>query len=94
MAGSQVAEKSVPVRKSRESSLCVGTLEMAVKGLKAGERPIHHSDRGTQYCSREYVGRRRAPGLKVSMTEANHCADNALPEVGVAPVAWAPRRTI
>src|SRR5512133_1129546 len=30
-------------------------LAMALKGLKAGERPIQHSDRGCQYASHDYV---------------------------------------
>ncbi len=32
---------------------CGQALEMALKSLPAGHHPIHHSDRGTQYCSHE-----------------------------------------
>ena len=55
-------------------------LEMALKGLPKGARPIHHSDRGCQYCSHEYVERLTDNGLKVSMTEQDHCAENAMAE--------------
>lgn len=59
---------------------CVRALEGALAELPAGARPIHHSDRGTQYCCHEYVNRLMASGLSISMTESNHCAENALAE--------------
>lgn len=62
------------------ASGCVAALRMALAGLPAGARPIHHSDRGTQYCSREYVKILAERGLPISMTEKNHCAENALAE--------------
>ena len=55
-------------------------LAMAVKGLKQGERPIHHSDRGCQYASHAYVEAAEKAGLRMSMTEQDHCAENALAE--------------
>lgn len=59
---------------------CVQALEHALRDLPAGARPIHHSDRGTQYCSHEYVSRLTERGLEISMTERDHCAENALAE--------------
>ena len=59
---------------------CVKALEAALKELPAGARPIHHSDGGTQYRCHEYVNRLVASGLSISMTERNHCAENALAE--------------
>ena len=59
---------------------CVQALERALRDLPAGAKPIHHSDRGTQYCSHEYVGRLTERGLEISMTERDHCAENALAE--------------
>lgn len=59
---------------------CSQALEMALGSLPVGSQPIHHSDRGTQYCSHEYVKRLRARGLPISMTETNHAAENALAE--------------
>lgn len=55
-------------------------LQMALRSLPAGARPIHHSDRGTQYASHEYVERLQEMKLPISMTETNHCAENALAE--------------
>jgi putative transposase len=55
-------------------------LGMALKGLPPGERPIHHSDRGCQYASHAYVQEVKKAGLRMSMTEKNHSAENALAE--------------
>ena len=59
---------------------CVAALELGLAGLPVGCQPIHHSDRGSQYCCHEYVQRLAAGGLAVSMTEQQHCAENALAE--------------
>lgn len=59
---------------------CCQALEMALRNLPAGSQPIHHTDRGSQYCSHEYVKRLRERGLPISMTERNHAAENALAE--------------
>ena len=48
--------------------------------LPAQARPIHHSDQGSQYCCHQYVSRLQEHGLGISMTESNHCAENALAE--------------
>lgn len=55
-------------------------LEKALCGLPAGAKPMHHSDRGSQYCCHRYVGRLQETGLEISMTETDHCAENALAE--------------
>ncbi len=65
---------------SLEATGCTRALERALEDLPAGARPIHHSDRGSQYCCQEYVKRLGERGLPVSMTESNHCAENALAE--------------
>jgi len=59
---------------------CVRALEAALADLPAGRAPIHHSDQGSQYCCHEYVNRLQQRGLAISMTEVNHCAENALAE--------------
>ena len=59
---------------------CTRALERALQELPRHSRPIHHSDQGSQYCCHEYVKRLEQRGLPVSMTEANHCAENALAE--------------
>lgn len=63
-----------------EAEGCIRALEMALGALPAGARPTHHSDRGSQYCCHEYVNRLVAGGLGISMTEQDHCAENALAE--------------
>lgn len=65
---------------SLEAEGCVKALEVAVGILPEGARPIHHSDRGSQYCSHVYVERLSRYQMSVSMTETNHCAENALAE--------------
>ena len=55
-------------------------LKMALRDKPKDARPIHHSDRGCQYCSHQYVKKLLRNGLTVSMTEKNHCAENALAE--------------
>lgn len=49
-----------------------------IEGLQAV--PIHHSDRGCQYASREYVGRLKGRGISISMTECGDPKDNAQAE--------------
>ena len=63
-----------------ESVGCMRALEMALREMPEGARPIHHSDRGSQYCNHHYVNLLVDRGLSVSMTEKDHCAENALAE--------------
>lgn len=62
---------------SLETLGCVHALEKALDDLPSDSCPIHHSDRGCQYCCHEYVERLDDRGLAISMTEENHCAENA-----------------
>ncbi len=57
------------VSSKMESADALQALEKAVRDLP--------SDRGCQYCSHEYIGVLRQHGLEVSMTEDNHCYENA-----------------
>jgi putative transposase len=65
---------------SLESIGCQEALRMALKQSPKGQEIIHHSDRGSQYCCHEYVELARAGGVRMSMTEKDHCAENALAE--------------
>ena len=56
------------------------SLSMALSGLPGGSDTIHHSDRGSQYCSGAYVEKLRRRGLRISMTEENHCYENSQAE--------------
>jgi transposase InsO family protein len=52
-------------------------LNMALARLPEDVFPVHHSDRGSQYCSRLYTGALQARQLKISMAEELHCYENA-----------------
>ena len=41
---------------------------------------IHHSDRGSQYCSQEYTEIEKQAGMKISMTQDGNPYDNAIAE--------------
>lgn len=66
--------------KTLETEITLKALDMGLKSLKKGEKPIHHSDRGCQYASHAFVQRAQEAGLSLSMTEKDHCAENALAE--------------
>ena len=56
-------------------------LKMAIKTLKiSAEGLIHHSDRGSQYCSSMYVNMLKKEGIKISMTENGDPLENAIAE--------------
>lgn len=65
---------------SLELAGCVRALKKALK--QPGERSslIHHSDRGIQYCSNVYTQILKKNNIAISMTEENHCYENALAE--------------
>jgi len=65
---------------SLEAEGCLKALEVAVEKLPGSARPIHHSDRGSQYCCHLYVDRLRELRFTISMTEKDHCAENAMAE--------------
>lgn len=64
-----------------KASLCVDALKMAVKNRKyPNKNLIHHSDRGFQYCSKEYVSFAEKNGMTMSMTEQYDPYENAIAE--------------
>jgi len=54
-------------------------MRMAIRG-KDVEGLIHHSDRGVQYCSNEYVKLLKKYKIEISMGEAGNPYDNAIAE--------------
>jgi transposase InsO family protein len=58
----------------------LGALRMAIGQCPATRGLTHHSDRGFQYCSHEYVRRLKVKGIEISMTEAGNCYENAIAE--------------
>lgn len=63
-----------------EAQESLKALQMALAGLGGGGKPIHHSDRGCQYCCHDYVDELKGRGMPISMTEEHHCAENAMAE--------------
>lgn len=59
---------------------CIQALKMALKGLPANASLIHHSDRGIQYCSNEYVYMLKKHNIRISMTENGDPRENAVAE--------------
>lgn len=60
-----------------------GAIEALKMTLKQCSNPcdvIHHSDRGIQYCCKEYVKLLTNHKMIISMTEENHCYENAMAE--------------
>jgi transposase InsO family protein len=58
----------------------IKALEQALKQCKSPEGVIHHSDRGIQYCRNEYTKILVVNKMQISMTEENHCYENAMAE--------------
>lgn len=65
-----------------EAIECVRALQMALSALLAEShlRLIHHSDRGLQYCSSEYVGLLNKYNIQISMTESGDPLENPVAE--------------
>ena len=68
------------LRESLEASLVVAALRKAIAERKPGFGLVHHSDRGTQYASREYIAVLEEHGIEPSMSRAGRPYDNAMCE--------------
>lgn len=75
IVGYQVAE-------TMEAIESIKALRMALEPLSKEQMQqlIHHSDRGVQYCSTEYVKLLQDNEVKISMTESSEPTDNAVAE--------------
>jgi len=65
---------------SMTRKLVMDALLMAVWRRKPGKGLIHHSDRGSQYCSTEFQSLLRVHGIVCSMSRKGNCWDNAVME--------------
>ena len=67
---------------SREMKACdtVKALKRAVNNRLTDTPMLHHSDRGSQYCSAAYQQVLHQYGLRASMTDGYDCYQNALAE--------------
>jgi len=68
------------VDRSLEARLCVTALEMALRRRAIQPGLIHHSDRGVQYCSLEYVDMLQRHAIRGSMSAPGNPYQNALAE--------------
>jgi putative transposase len=59
---------------------CVAALKMAIKQLPQTAYAIHHSDRGSQYCSFDYVAWLNKNNIAISMTQSGDPLENAIAE--------------
>lgn len=60
---------------------CIEALQMALKARSyPAQHLIHHSDRGSQYCSQPYVKLLTDHGITISMTQSGDPYENALAE--------------
>lgn len=59
---------------------CINALQMAINGCVDCSQLIHHSDRGIQYCSLNYVDLLKSNHIKISMTEKGDPLENAIAE--------------
>nr|WP_264484335.1 IS3 family transposase [Mesorhizobium sp. PAMC28654] len=61
-------------------SLALAALNKAFVMRQPEPGLIHHSDRGSQYCSIDYQAELRAAGVIISMSGKGNCFDNAMVE--------------
>ncbi|WP_397294328.1 IS3 family transposase [Paracoccus yeei] len=80
--------------------LAVEALRRALVARDPGSGLVHHSDRGSQYCSVDYQALLRKRGILISMSGRGNCYDNAMVETFfktikselIWPVAWQSRQ--
>jgi len=89
---------SIRERMTRE--LTLAALDMALSRRRPPRGLVHHSDRGSQFASREYRQRLADHGIVCSMSRRGDCWDNAVAESFFSTLkielvyesAWATRR--
>jgi len=70
--------------------MALSSIDSSVTGL------IHHSDRGSQYCSQNYVKLLRSRNVEISMTQSGDPLENAIAERanGILKTEWLYRMEI
>lgn len=68
------------VSESLDAKGSIEALKMALNNNKHIKNLIHHSDRGVQYCCKEYVNILKRKKIKISMTENGDPLENAIAE--------------
>lgn len=81
-----------------ETKYPLEALRMALATISPwdGSRLIHHSDRGCQYCSNEYVAELKKYDISISMTQSGDPLENAIAERanGILKTEWLYKMTI
>ncbi len=63
-----------------ETKLVIDALNDAYQARKPEKGLLHHSDRGTQYASKDYREKLQEYGIEASMSRTGNCYDNACAE--------------
>jgi len=63
--------------KKMTKELCLVALDRALSLRNPSNKLIHHSDRGSQYTSKEYISRLKENEIIISMSRKGNCYDNA-----------------
>lgn len=63
-----------------DTELTIKALQHALAERSVSSSAVHHSDRGVQYCAKEYVDLLKAHGFQISMSRTGHPYDNAVAE--------------
>jgi putative transposase len=63
-----------------EARLAIQALQKALADRSVQPSLVHHSDRGVQYCARDYVDLLRSHGIQISMSRTGNPYDNARAE--------------
>lgn len=82
-----------------KQDLALHALKRAVVSRRPSAGLIHHSDRGSQYCSIDYQAELRKQGFLISMSGKGNCYDNSMVETFfktikaelIWPAAWQSR---
>lgn len=65
---------------TRDEGLVLTAMQMALTHRQPDGPLLHHSDRGSQYTSRQYQALLASQGIEVSMSRKGDCYDNAMME--------------
>ena len=72
------------VADTMECAETANALQMALKDIDTDQflenKLIHHSDRGVQYCAKNYVNILKAYNIDISMTQSSDPLDNSIAE--------------
>jgi putative transposase len=76
------------LEQSLEDELTLGALRMALSQRTIQAGLVHHSDRGSQYASKDYTDLLKAHGIQISMSRKGNPWDNAACESFIKSVKY------